>query len=227
MDTVLLILELIGTAAFAVSGAFVGVRRDMDIFGVIILGLTTAVGGGIIRDLILGITPPRTFQHPVYALLAIGAAVVVFLIARRGWTEKTSGPYGITMLVMDSLGLGAFTVSAIGTALGQGQDYGAFLLVFVGVVTGVGGGVLRDVLAGQTPVIFLKHVYASASIFGAVVCVVLMQFTGETLAITLGMAAVVIIRLLSAYFRWNLPHAGRRAGGEEGEKWNTSEPGTK
>lgn len=212
METVLLVLEIVGTAAFAVSGAFVGVRRDMDVFGVIILGLTTAVGGGIIRDLILGLTPPRTFQNPIYALLAIAASIIVFLIARRGWTEKTSGPYGTAMLVMDSLGLGAFTVSAIGTALEQNQDYGAFLLIFVGVVTGVGGGVLRDVLSGQTPMIFLKHVYASASIFGAILCVLLMPLTGDTWAIALGMASVVVIRLLSAYFRWNLPHAGKGSG---------------
>lgn len=212
METVLLVLEIVGTAAFAVSGAFVGVRRDMDVFGVIILGLTTAVGGGIIRDLILGLTLPRTFQHPIYAMLAIAASIIVFLIARRGWTEKTSGPYGTAMLVMDSLGLGAFTVSAIGTALEQNQDYGAFLLIFVGVVTGVGGGVLRDVLSGQTPMIFLKHVYASASIFGAILCVLLMPLTGDTWAIALGMASVVVIRLLSAYFRWNLPHAGKGSG---------------
>ena len=209
METILLILELVGTAAFAVSGAFTGVRRDMDIFGVITLGLTTAVGGGVIRDLILGITPPRTFRHPVYALLAIGASVIVFLIARSGRAEKASGPYGVAMLVMDSLGLGAFTVSAIGTAMEQGRDYGAFLLIFVGVVTGVGGGVLRDVLAGQTPVIFLKHVYASASLLGAVVCVLLVPVAGESMAIAAGMTAVVVTRLLSAYFRWNLPRAGK------------------
>lgn len=215
METVLLVLELIGTLAFAVSGAFVGVRRDMDVFGVIILGLTTAVGGGVIRDLVLGITPPRTFQHPIYAIISIVASVVVFLIARHGFTEKDDGPYGAAMLVMDSLGLGAFTVSAIGTALEQGHDYGAFLLIFVGVVTGVGGGVLRDVMAGLTPYIFRKHVYASASILGAVVCVILMPLTGDTWAIALGMAVVVITRLLSAYFRWNLPHAGVGGGKKE------------
>ena len=214
MDTVLLVLEIIGTAAFAVSGAFAGVRRDMDVFGVVILGLTTAVGGGVIRDLILGLTPPRTFQHPVYALLAIAVSVLVFLIARRGWTEKSSGLYARVMLVMDSLGLGAFTVSAIGTAVGTGEDYGAFLLIFTGVVTGVGGGVLRDVLAGETPYIFRKHVYASASLLGAALCVALMPL-GETAALALGMAATVVIRLLAAAFRWNLPHAGRGADGGE------------
>lgn len=213
METILLVLEILGTAAFAVSGAFTAVRRDMDIFGVIILALTTAVGGGIIRDLVLGLTPPRTFQHPIYAGISLAAAIIVFLIARHGWTEKTSGAYGITMLVMDSLGLGAFTVSGIGTALETGEDYGAFLLLFVGVVTGVGGGVLRDMLAGETPYIFRKHVYASASILGALVCIVLLDLD-NTLAIALGMIACVITRLLAAAFRWNLPHAGKSANKE-------------
>ena len=215
METVLFVLEIVGTLAFAVSGAFVGVRRDMDVFGVIILGLTTAVGGGVIRDLILGLTPPRTFQHPIYAMIAVAASVAVFLIARRGFTEKTTGPYSVVMLIMDSLGLGAFTVSAIGTALEQGVEYNAFLLVFTGVVTGVGGGVLRDVMAGQTPYIFLKHVYASASLLGAVLCVIMMPLTGDAWAIALGMSATVVIRLLSAYFRWNLPHAGINGSKEE------------
>ena len=215
METVLFVLEIVGTLAFAVSGAFVGVRRDMDVFGVIILGLTTAVGGGVIRDLLLGLTPPRTFQHPIYAMIAVAASVAVFLIARRGFTEKTTGPYSVVMLIMDSLGLGAFTVSAIGTALEQGVEYNAFLLVFTGVVTGVGGGVLRDVMAGQTPYIFLKHVYASASLLGAVLCVIMMPLTGDAWAIALGMTATVVIRLLSAYFRWNLPHAGINGSKEE------------
>ena len=210
MDTVLLAFEIIGTAAFAVSGAFTAVRRDMDVFGVMILGLTTAVGGGVIRDLILGLTPPRTFQHPIYAAISLAAAVIVFLVARRGWTEKSPGPYAVTMLVMDSLGLGAFTVSGMGAALDAGQD-GVFLLVFVGVVTGVGGGVLRDIMSGETPLIFRKHVYASASILGALLCAALLG-VNETLALTLGMAATVVIRLLAAAFRWNLPHAGRGAG---------------
>ena len=150
MDTLIFVLELIGTLAFAASGAMTGVRKNMDIFGVAILGLTTAVGGGVIRDLILGSTPPRTFQDPIYAGLAVATAMAVFIVARRGWFEGRHQFYDLAMLVMDSLGLGAFTVTGVGAALEAGQD-GAFLLIFVGVVTGVGGGVLRDVLAGDTP----------------------------------------------------------------------------
>ena len=150
MDTLIFVLELIGTLAFAASGAMTGIRKNMDIFGVAILGLTTAVGGGVIRDLILGSTPPRTFQDPIYAGLAVATAMAVFIVARRGWFEGRHQFYDLAMLVMDSLGLGAFTVTGVGAALEAGQD-GAFLLIFVGVVTGVGGGVLRDlfVASGQ------------------------------------------------------------------------------
>lgn len=106
MDTLIFVLELIGTLAFAASGAMTGVRKNMDIFGVAILGLTTAVGGGVIRDLILGSTPPRTFQDPIYAGLAVATAIAVFIVARRGWFEGRHQFYDLAMLVMDSLGLG-------------------------------------------------------------------------------------------------------------------------
>lgn len=205
MDTLILVLEIIGTVAFAASGAMTGVKKNMDIFGVVILGLTTAVGGGVIRDLILGSTPPRTFQDPIYAVLSIAASVLVFIVARRGWFEGRHQAYDISMLVMDSLGLGAFTVTGIGAAIECGE-HGAFLLVFVGVVTGVGGGVLRDVMAGDMPYIFVKHVYACASLLGAVVCVLLRGVAGESASVIAGMVCVVVLRLLSAYFRWNLPH---------------------
>lgn len=206
MDTLIFVLELIGTLAFAASGAMTAIKKNMDIFGVAILGLTTAVGGGVIRDLILGSTPPRTFQDPIYAGLAIAAAIVMFVVARRGWFEGRHQVYDLLMLVMDSLGLGAFTVTGIGAAIEAGQD-GAFLLIFVGVVTGVGGGVLRDVLAGDTPYIFVKHVYACASLLGAVACALLRAPAGESVSVVVGMACVVTLRFLSAYFRWNLPHA--------------------
>lgn len=204
MDTLILVLELIGTVAFAASGAMTGIKKNMDIFGVAILGLTTAVGGGVIRDLILGSTPPRTFQDPIYACLAIAAAIIVFIVARRGWFEGRHQFYDISMLVMDSLGLGAFTVTGIGAAFELGQR-GPFLLVFVGVVTGVGGGVLRDVMAGDMPYIFVKHVYACASLAGAVLCAVLWRLVPQYVAMLAGMTTVLLIRLLSAHFRWNLP----------------------
>lgn len=173
MAEFLLILEIIGTVAFAVSGAMTGLSKKMDIFGVVILGLTTAVGGGMIRDLVLGLTPPAMFTNPIYAAVAAVVSVIVFLPAVRRWLTAYGRVREILMLVMDSLGLGVFTVVGIQRAYTATDHRGLFLLVFVGVVTGVGGGLLRDVMAGNTPFIFVKHVYASASMVGAILCAAL------------------------------------------------------
>lgn len=205
----LLFVEILGTIAFAISGAMVGLQKEMDIFGVSILGLVTAVGGGVIRDLILGITPPMTFQNPIYALVAVAVSVIVFLPIVRNAFGLIHRLYDFMLLLMDSLGLGIFTVVGIRTAYAAGYD-GFFLLIFVGVITGVGGGILRDVLAGQTPYIFVKHIYACASLVGAVVCVSLWGILGSLWSMLLGVAVIVVLRFLAAYFRWNLPKAGMK-----------------
>ena len=207
MAEFLLILEIIGTVAFAVSGAMTGLSKKMDIFGVVILGLTTAVGGGMIRDLVLGLTPPAMFTNPIYAAVAAVVSVIVFLPAVRRWLTAYGRVREILMLVMDSLGLGVFTVVGIQRAYTATDHRGLFLLVFVGVVTGVGGGLLRDVMAGQTPYIFVKHVYASASIIGAILCAALWAPLGATIAMILGVSVILAIRLLAAHYHWSLPKA--------------------
>lgn len=207
METLILILELIGTMAFAGSGAIVGLRKNMDIFGVCILGLTTAVGGGVIRDIILGNTPPATFQNPTYAGVALFSSLLLFLPQLRRFLMQNQRLYDLLMLVMDALGLGIFTVVGIRIAYHYSARSTLFLLVFVGVVTGVGGGLLRDMMAGDTPYIFVKHVYASASLAGALICALLWHPAGELSAMLIGMVVVIAIRFLSAYFRWNLPRA--------------------
>ena len=205
--TVLLIFEIIGTISFAISGAVTALQKKMDIFGVVILGLTTAVGGGVIRDLILGQTPPATFRNPLYALVAVATAVVVFVPAVRRLFDRHHRSYELVLLVMDSLGLGVFTVVGIRTAYGVSHGFGLFLLIFVGVVTGIGGGVMRDVLAGNMPYIFVKHFYATASLIGAALCVGFWGLLGETWAMVCGAAAVVLLRLLAARYHWSLPKA--------------------
>ena len=119
MELFFLILELAGTLAFAASGAITGLKRGMDLFGVCTLGLTTAVGGGVIRDVILGNTPPATFQDPIYALVALGASLVLFLPGIRRvlmWDQRL---YDLSMLILDSAGLGIFTVVGIRIAYGS------------------------------------------------------------------------------------------------------------
>lgn len=204
---ILLIIEIIGTIAFAVSGAEVGLKKGMDVFGVAILGLTTAVGGGVIRDLILGNTPPATFRHPIYAAVAICVSIVMFLPAVRRFFDRREKLYHYSMLLMDSLGLGIFTVVGIQTAYTMNHSYGIFLLIFVGVITGVGGGILRDVMAGNMPYVFVKHFYATASLIGALVSALIWPRLGDTWSMIIGAALITLLRLLAAHYRWSLPKA--------------------
>lgn len=204
-ETVLRVFEIIGTVAFALSGAMTGLQKRMDIFGVAILGLTTAVGGGVIRDIVLGQTPPAMFSDPLYALVAIGVAIVAFFPSVRRLFDKGHTAYEVVMLLMDSVGLGVFTVVGIRVAHEVTVADNPFLMLFVGVVTGIGGGVLRDIMAGNTPYIFIKHFYASASLIGALVCIGLWHWLGETVAMIAGAAVVIVLRLLAARFHWSLP----------------------
>ena len=192
-------------AYFFAIGAMIAVNRRMDVFGVAMLGLFTAVGGGVIRDLLLGNTPPLSFREPVYALTAIGVSVVMFTKPLRSRYNAHNRAFDAALLVMDSLGLGVFTVTGVQVALLARSNL--YTAVFVGVVTGVGGGILRDVMAGQTPFVFVKHFYASASLIGALLCALLWPWAGEVAAMLGGAAAVIALRLLAAHYRWSLPRA--------------------
>ena len=172
MDTrtlIVIALELAGTVAFAASGAMVGIRRGMDVFGVCVLGCITAVGGGMTRDIILG-TVPGALIRPVYTTAAILTALAVFAVSyfRRSLLQKGSfgAVYERAMLAMDAVGLGIFTASGVATGISSGYLENTFLLTVLGTLTGVGGGVLRDMMAGVPPYILVKHVYACASVAG-------------------------------------------------------------
>ena len=207
MALFILIFEIIGTIAFAISGAMTGLRKNMDVFGVCILGLTTAVGGGVIRDLILGITPPAMFRDPVYALLAVGVSIIIFIPIVRRLLFANKRAYEHILLISDSAGLGIFTVYGASAAIDAGFGGNVFLTVFVAVLTGVGGGVIRDLFAGDRPYIFVKHIYACAALAGALLCVLLWNAAGRSVSMIAGFALVVVIRLLAVRFHWNLPRA--------------------
>ena len=207
LNTLVFIFEIVGTVAFAISGAITALKKQMDVFGVAILALVTAVGGGAIRDIVLGNTPPMTFRNPVYALVAIITGVAVFIPLVRTVASKKQKAFDMFLLITDSLGLGIFTVVGIRTAIEAGKGENWFLLIFVGVITGVGGGLLRDIMAGNTPYIFVKHVYASASLAGAILCVVLWKPLGATAAMSISAAVIIIIRFLAARYKWSLPKA--------------------
>ena len=205
MDKFVFLLELIGTVAFAASGSLTAMRRPMDLLGVIVLGVITSVGGGILRDVILGITPPLAFRDPTCTLVAVGVSLLLCIPWIRHSLMHNHRLFDVSLLLMDSVGLGVFTVMGIWNAMDFSPDRSTYLLVFVGLLTGVGGGVMRDVLARNTPYILVKHVYACASLAGAVLCAVLWRHVPQYVAMLAGMAAVLLIRLLSAHFRWNLP----------------------
>lgn len=208
MDEFIFILELIGTVAFASSGAMIAIEKKMDIFGVNVLGATTAVGGGIMRDIILGLTPPGAFSHPVYVLVAALTSAILFVIAYAKPTAFESRVktdyYDKLMFWCDTAGLGIFTVVGIQAAVRAVGGENVFFFVFIGTLTGVGGGVLRDIMAGETPYILVKHIYACAAIAGGIVCVVGRTAFGEAYGTILGLAATVLLRFLAAHFRWNL-----------------------
>lgn len=206
-DNIIFVMEIIGTIAFASSGALIAIKQDMDIFGINVLGIITAVGGGCIRDIIIGRTPPVMFVRPIYALVALFTCNLLFLIfslRRELLTNRFMVTYEKLMLILDALGLGIFTVTGVSAGMSTAYSDNLFLVTFVGVITGVGGGVLRDILAIQKPYILVKHVYACASLAGALLCALLWPF-GSLPAMWIGAAIVLLIRILAMIFHWNLP----------------------
>lgn len=205
MNSVFFILEIIGTVAFAASGAMVAVNKKMDVFGVIILGLTTATGGGIIRDLVLGVTPPSVFLTPVYAIVAVATSILVFLPFTQKFAHKNTRAYDTVLLICDSVGLGVFTAVGVKAAYSAIENAPFILAVFTGVITAVGGGAIRDLFAKDTPFIFIRHFYACASLIGAILTIVLWNFAGELISMAAGIVTVIVLRLFAAKYRWELP----------------------
>ena len=205
---IIFIVEIIGTIAFASSGAMVAVRKRLDLFGIIVLGVITAVGGGMLRDLMIGNIPPNMFRNPVYVLAAFLTVLVLFLLFRC-WPfllgSRYIEGYEKIMNILDAIGLGAFTVIGIDTGVEAGYGDYHFLIIFLGVITGIGGGILRDIMAGETPYVLKKHIYACASIAGACLYVVLLQVTRSDSAMIGRALLVVAIRILASHFRWDLP----------------------
>ena len=199
--------DIIGTIAFAISGAILGCKKKMDILGVIVLGLVTALGGGFIRDLVLGITPPKMFQNSTNAAISTVFSILVFILySIRKDFEKSHWIKLMNkfMIITDTIGLASFTITGMATAISLGYDK-KFLLIFVGSITGVGGGMLRDVLSGSIPFIFQEQVYAGACILGATIFIIARNFCNYQISMVICFFAVLIIRLLAVKKNWNLP----------------------
>lgn len=193
-------LDLIGTAAFAASGAWAGIRRQMDLFGVLVLGVVTAIGGGTLRDLLLGDHPTFGLRDETYLYLSIAVALIIFF-----WHRKLAFLHH-PLLYFDAVGLGTFVV--IGTSKALAFNLGFLGSMLMGVMTATAGGVVRDVLSNQVPLILQKEVYASACLAGGLL-LVLWNHTSlpQPLGALLAALAVIGLRLLAIHFNWALPKA--------------------
>ena len=206
--TLLGLFDLIGTIAFAISGAFVGINKRMDIFGVNVLAITTACGGGLMRDLLIGSLPPRMFENPFYVAVAAVVANIVFILMynHQKMPRRMASFYDQMLFLFDTLGLAAFTVDGVMIGVEAGYADNLFLIIFLGFMTGVGGGALRDIMANQMPDIFRKHIYALASIAGGLSMTILFEMLQSwRIAMIGGFIVVIIVRNLAARFAWNLP----------------------
>ena len=211
MDSIFfLFCEWIGTAAFAVSGAMVAVDKRTDIFGVLLLAIITALGGGTLRDMIIGHFPPRMFTNYHYLLMAAVCALTVFVLARIYKDRYVRSEKLIEQInnVFDAIGLGIFAVSGARIGMEAGFADNGFLVTFLGMTTAVGGGMIRDVLLQEMPFVLKKRVYAVAAIAGALSYWVLETLgMASALAYGVGWAVTVTLRLMATVFRWNLPKA--------------------
>lgn len=188
--------DLFGVAVFAISGALVAGRKSMDLFGVLVIAIVTALGGGTLRDAILDNHPVPWIANELYILVAVLAALGTVL-----WVRLTRPIHEIGLLIADAFGLAIFTV--IGTQVALDQQVPISAAMIMGVMTGVAGGVMRDIICNEIPLIFQREIYATASIAGSLVYILLHQLnTTSNLDITLAVLTVLGIRL--AAIRWHL-----------------------
>ncbi|NWO21218.1 TRIC cation channel family protein [Oribacterium sp. oral taxon 102] len=214
LQTISGIVEMAGIIAFSISGAMIAVEEEVDLFGILLLGLITAMGGGVMRDVLLGLFPSANFyNYPgIIASLASSAAVFIIAYTHRDYYFRHSGRIAAINNVVDSLGLGLFSVTGAHTAMQAAGGENIYLLVFMGMLTGVGGGLIRDTIAGRKPVILTRHIYAVASILGSFCyCLFVLYGLPGGEASVLGVTLVFAIRIYATKKCLNLPRVSRNS----------------
>ena len=203
-------LELVGIASAAVSGTMVAIEKKCDAFGVLFLAFITALGGGALRDTMIGHLPPRMFTSYAYILTATVFSLAVFLTALRHHERYHANKEKLDRINnwFDAVGLAAFTVAGVDlTIAAVGMD-APLTPILLGLVTGVGGGVLRDVLTGTMPRLLYKRIYALASLAGSVLYYLLLRFgLPSVLGAALCIALIISLRFFATKYHWNMPHA--------------------
>tara|TARA_R110002073_G_scaffold72537_1_gene177370 strand:+ start:362898 stop:363509 length:612 start_codon:yes stop_codon:yes gene_type:complete len=191
-------LDILGTIAFAISGALVAINKKFDPFGVLIIAFVTAIGGGTLRDVLIGRNPVAWMLDLNYVYTILGATIFTIIIRKKIAYLSTS------LLLFDTIGLGIFTI--IGTEIGVQQNLHPLISIALGTITATFGGVIRDTLCNEIPVIFRKEIYASACIIGAITFLALQKLNLETNAVYLTTVIIVIVvRLVAVKFKLSLP----------------------
>ena len=192
------VLDIIGTFAFAISGALVASKKDFDLFGVIIIAFVTAVGGGMTRDVLINAHPINWIGDLNYIWTIMAAVVFTFLF------KSKIAPLSKTMFLFDTIGIGVFTL--LGTQKGLSYDLHPFIAVVMGMVSSVIGGVIRDVLTNEVPLIFKKEIYASACLAGGTMYLITYHFQlSENIQFIATILTVILIRTLAVKFHLRLP----------------------
>lgn len=192
------VFEYIGTVAFAVSGALLGCKKRLDYFGVITLSVITAIGGGVIRDILTGSFPPNILKEPIYINMSIGSAIIIIF-----WHQKINRFQNV-ILFFDALGLGVFTAIGANIALQVGLRQ-PLNVITLGLITGIGGGIIRDICVNQIPMVFRREIYAVASIVGALAFYIATPFLPKVYSLYISFAVTVVIRLLAIIYGVHLP----------------------
>lgn len=192
------IFEIVGTIAFAISGALIGIDKKLDLFGVVFLAVTTSVGGGIFRDIIIGNVPPVAFVKPIYCLISVISSFITFMLYRKIIRLKN------VIFIFDAIGLGVFTAIGSNAALLHNNNH-PFLVISMGLITGIGGGLLRDVFVKDIPYVFRKEIYAVASLTGSLGFYLTHLFASNMIPLYVCFIITFITRILSVRFDINLP----------------------
>ncbi len=202
---------MIGVIAFAVSGAMVALDKHTDPFGTATLAVVTATGGGIFRDILLGLQPPKVFVDPTYVLVAAATALIIFLIVSiigKDTYLKNTALIDSINNIFDALGLGVFVVLGTQAAIEYGFSQNAFFCIFLGTITAIGGGFIRDIMVQEIPVVLRKHVYALAAIAGSGLFYIMhMCGIGYTVSAFAAAGVTFALRMLATRYKWNLPPA--------------------
>lgn len=193
------IIDILGTIAFAISGVLVAMDKRLDVFGVLIIAFVTAVGGGTLRDLLIGIKPIGWLNAPVHLLVIVATVLLAIIFVKQLKYVRKS------LFLFDTIGIGLYTM--VGVEKGLAAELLPVMCIALGTITACFGGVIRDILCNEIPVIFRKEIYATVCILGGLVYFVLIQFPiNDTIAYSMAIITIIIMRVLAVRFKISLPN---------------------